>query len=115
MNSQPSIERLTLILGLVLLAMACLVQTRKIDCSRFVFAPRCRGVAAKRAEQILADTEDNHSSDQDDSLYDQIRKLQRLRLELLARKLQKDADYTPNDTTGDELWDSYLKPRHLVH
>nr|AQS80540.1 Elevenin precursor [Charonia tritonis] len=43
-----------LLLLLSVILAASVVSARRIDCTRFVFAPRCRGVAAKRGGHSLS-------------------------------------------------------------
>ncbi|KAK7500410.1 hypothetical protein BaRGS_00008317 [Batillaria attramentaria] len=50
MTCHMSISRGLLLVFLSLLVASSLVTSRRIDCTRFVFAPRCRGVAAKRGD-----------------------------------------------------------------
>lgn len=59
--SQLAVSRGLLLILLTVLVASSLVDSRRIDCTRFVFAPKCRGVAAKRASNSL--TEDSTELD----------------------------------------------------
>ncbi|XP_025088328.1 elevenin-Vc1-like [Pomacea canaliculata] len=66
MMAQTSACRLLLLFFIVISAVSCIVSARRIDCTKFVFAPRCRGVAAKRGVMPLADD----STSQEDAYVD---------------------------------------------
>nr|WEQ50374.1 elevenin M1 [Conus magus] len=53
----PSRSQNTAVVVMVMLALLLAsppVASWRIDCTRFVFAPRCRGVAAKRGDDSLS-------------------------------------------------------------
>ncbi|KAK6184316.1 hypothetical protein SNE40_006813 [Patella caerulea] len=45
-------DKVVSIVTVFILVLVVLTESRKIDCTKFVFAPKCRGVAAKRNNQI---------------------------------------------------------------
>jgi len=44
-------------LMLVIFMSPCSVESYRVDCAKFVFAPRCRGVSAKRSPRVFAPTD----------------------------------------------------------
>ncbi|XP_067655532.1 elevenin-like [Haliotis asinina] len=114
-----SYERVLLVLGLVLVAMSCVAQSRKIDCTRFVFAPRCRGVAAKRAQAaIIDDSDDMPALNKQPSLVDNdwnsddtdsFQRLQFLAAKLGLRPVNDD------NTAEQDLWERLMASRTMRH
>ncbi|XP_046329820.1 elevenin-like [Haliotis cracherodii] len=116
-----SYERVMVVLGLVLVAVSCVAQSRKIDCTRFVFAPRCRGVAAKRAQAAImdaADSDDLSTLNKEPSLVDNdwntddTDSYQRLRF--LAAKLGLRPVNVDN-TAEQDLWERLMASRTMRH
>lgn len=63
MMTRALVQRAVLLVFLSLLLASSspvVVRARRLDCTRFVFAPKCRGVAAKRAENTMT-SEDTSS------------------------------------------------------
>ncbi|KAL8572801.1 hypothetical protein ACOMHN_024977 [Nucella lapillus] len=68
MGSVSCQSRMVVVMVMLALLLASPhVASWRIDCTRFVFAPRCRGVAAKRADNSLSAKQSDALVDDDDN------------------------------------------------
>ncbi|XP_070200707.1 elevenin-like [Littorina saxatilis] len=116
MVTSACFSRVVLLVFLSLLAASTVVSARRIDCTRFVFAPKCRGVAAKRGDNSLTtddstDLEDTYT----DSLWpsegsrdEESERFLRL-LKELSRAMRHSAPQAPPASRGNELLNRLLR------
>ncbi|ESO82386.1 hypothetical protein LOTGIDRAFT_170009 [Lottia gigantea] len=113
-------EKVFSIFGLLLIVLVLITDSRKLDCTKFVFAPKCRGVAAKRntdynfpiipshqrlQSKIVPSLEDNWTSEDDDSL-------QFLKgLRYLISKMNNKQPSPPYSTDDSRFWRKFFPSR----
>ncbi|KAK6184315.1 hypothetical protein SNE40_002018 [Patella caerulea] len=105
-------DKVVSIVTVFILVLVVLTESRKIDCTKFVFAPKCRGVAAKRNNQINFPQISSHRSSksvpiledgwdaEDDDTLDFLKGLKFL----ITRINDKDVEEPTYSSDDDRFW-----------